>query len=384
MINKYKDKIQQEVRDKLNKEKSGLIIAATGSGKSRGVILHVNDCYTAKSNVLYATPTEIARDVTAPAEFEKWKSVVKPEFVCYRSMATLTGGTYDLVILDECQWLTEMNFAFFENNKVRNIIAMTPKLPKKELKQDLLLFNLQLPILVNITVAEAEDNQIVPNFDLYVIKIPLSRTLRYYYKDKDGWKYRTEAEEYRHLCKMIQEYDEKGLPLKNPLMSRYRFLAYNKGKHLVARHYLLQAVEKGRRMIVFAGNKKQGAVISKHQYHTSSGDKHLKDFVSGKINELVTIGKFDQAVNFDFDGTIICHLQSDPLRTIQRLGRTLRSVDGNVRKVMILVSENTVEDDVWLKSFIQATKQPTKVIELKWDPGVKYASTSRSVAKTSI
>lgn len=362
-MNLHQDQIQQEIKDVLDVNGRGVIIGATGSGKTRAIILHIKGAYNEKARILHVVPTEKLRDYDMPEEHRTWGTGgYNIQFICYKSLPGVKGQHYDLVVLDEGHNVTKLNSRFFLYNTFGNVILCTATYPEEVEKRQLIEKLLKLRILYTLPLSEAEQEKVVPEFDIYLVRVPMRNTNKILYnkgtKLEPKWLMVGEREAYEDLEERISKSNDKEL-----YMERYSVLTRMISKADVARAYMLQAEAKGRRVLVFMGLARAANRVSKDAYHTKNKNNSLEDYVSGKINHLVTVGKLDEGANVGGNVAIVASLQRNPRRTIQRIGRALRKTEGRRPMMVILVSKGTIDERNAARFFEESGKQPKQIID---------------------
>ena len=155
MTNKEKSKIQKEIVDSLDMFPHGRLLLAPRVGKSKLAIdiIKKNNPKT----ILWVTPSAELAEVDIPGEFETWKAkkyLKGLTTVTWKSLDTIIGH-FDMIILDEEQFMTENNYINLLNKTLtyNYILSMTGTPTKHEAKLQLYK-NLELPILYQLSINE--------------------------------------------------------------------------------------------------------------------------------------------------------------------------------------------------------------------------------------
>lgn len=364
-LNQNKQKLQRQIVQLLNKYRRGIIIASTGSGKTKAAIDHLTSIWHDEIRILWVTPTEVLRDIDTPAEFDKWDAGhVKDstDFICYASLPKIVNQIYDVAILDEAHTITDLKYVFFKNNRVTNIICLTATKPSDSEKKKILYKNLKLPILIDIKPIDGVKLGIIPNFEIVRVNIPLRETndIPIKYTDNKGYKkkfYTSEYKNYKYITdKILEHYDKKGEHNKFLLIRRKQILSSHLGKVKVAKKLLSKLMEDPtKKTLVFAGSKEQADRISNQVYYTGSSNEFIEGFRAGVYNHLVAVGKLDMGVNLPANSGIMVQMGSNDIKFIQRLGRILRRDETELLRFYVLISKNTVEE-MWFRNVIDKIK----------------------------
>ena len=370
MTDEVKDKIQKEALQAIEDNNGrGIIVIATGGGKTRIPILYALEHNIPGEKIALIVPTEELRDDDWRKEFEICNCLEifnKLDRYCYKSINKISDKEYDLVILDECHHITELNFEFFKNNKVKSLLALTATLPTNVVKKDLLK-SLNLNPIYSISLDEAQDIDLISSFSIEVRFTTLDDTDKYILAgSKEKKFYTTEKKMYNYLSNKIREIKGDDLDLgefaiRNSKIltasekkrvemltfQRMRILYNSKNKRLLTKEYL-KDIPKEERVLIFCGSIEQAKEICEHTYHSKSGRKDLSDFIEGKINRLSCVRALDEGKNIpNLDRGLIIQVLSKDLNLIQRIGRTVRKRENHKAKITILCCKDT-QDEVWL------------------------------------
>lgn len=345
------DRVQNEAKLSIeNNGGRGLLAMCTGSGKSRIPIMYAKDKANKVKSMAILVPTEVLRDTGWKNEFKKWKATTlykKCDLFCYASASKVKGNKYDLVVMDEAHNVTELSREFFEDNEVRDIIALTATPPEKEEKQDLLQ-SLGLQTTFSLTLDEGINLGIISPIHIHLIYTKLETEKKTVRSGSEGsYFYQTEEKAYKYHNDCV-DYAYKtfnGQKIKFSVLNRTRFIYNLKSKELAAKE-ILELLEEERNLI-FCGSVKQADSLSPHSFHYKSGKESLKMFIDEEINELSCVQSLNEGHNLPMiDNAIIAQLNSNALNLIQRIGRVCRWREGHEANVYLLVCEDT-QDKIW-------------------------------------
>jgi superfamily II DNA or RNA helicase len=355
-----KDDVQQKAIIVWNESKRGLLAMATGTGKSKIAIDEAKREHKIEKTSFKAiliVPTTKLRDVTWAEEFTKWKALgtwIVMDKYCYASIAKIKGKSYDLVILDEAHYLTEANYKFFKQNKIKNIMALTATPPEDPVKRALL--DTIAPVVFRYKLEEAETDGLIAPFNITVIEFPLDTSRK---NIKSGTKTKpfmqTEKAKYDYLCTKISRmyYSNVSADVKKwAYFDRMRFI-YN----LPSKTRLAQQVIKNRmsgRYLVFGGSIDQiNTLMHPYVYHSKTVDTYYNKFLNKEISSLGAVKALNEGQNIpDLDMILVVQLNSKELDIIQRIGRVVRWREGHTAEVIILIASGT-KDEEWLQKALQ-------------------------------
>jgi superfamily II DNA or RNA helicase len=389
LTNRIKTIVQDDARINLeNSHYNPLLLAATGVGKSKIIIDYIdlfNDAislkYLRNAKVLIVVPTEKLRDINWKEEFIKWTNehlYNRIRLECYASLNKIENQEFDLVVLDECQNITENNSQFFNQNKVTKIIALTATLPPELLKQGI-LHDLNIKLAYQIDLDTAVKLRLVSPFEILVVRVPLDKTNRII---KAGTKKQpfmtTEYNHYDYLTKQMNKVmfisnrtaiQERQLQFR--ILARMRFIYDLPSKNEAAHWILDHLLNPEDRTIVFCGSIKQADELAnftwsneneyqdthirekgikiKHSFHSKSpNDYWYNEFKKGNIKSLCCVNSLNEGHNMgDVDNALMVQINSKELKLIQKLGRMIRYRPNHRGKAIILIAEGT-QDEKWL------------------------------------
>lgn len=362
---KVKDKVQKEaVKALIDAGGRGIIVKATGTGKSRVPILYMQK-KKINSKVALIVPTEELRDTNWEKEFQDWGfesaySVV--DRYCYASASKIMNQEYDLVILDECHHITPLSHTFFANNKVKDIIALTATLPTDIIKKNLLK-SLGLNPVYTISIDEAQELGLVAPFKIVVIYSHLNSVVK---NVKAGSKHKpfmtTEQGMYNYYTRLISELKEEAEKEEIPLdrgklkmlqLKRMRLIYDLKSKTDLAKLVFTRLISRDDRTLIFCGSINQAEELCPYTYHSKSKKTDLENFKNEKINTLSCVNALNEGVNIpNLDKAIVVQVNSQELNLVQRIGRVIRKRPNHEAVVYILCVKDT-QDEVWLEESLR-------------------------------
>lgn len=356
--------IQDEVVNNLPSKPHGLLNYAMRFGKGRLV------CEIIKKNspekVLWVTSNADLRDVDIPKEIVTWlgeESLNRFDIVCYQSLGRIEGS-YDMIILDEYQHITEANSINLFNKKItyQYILGITGT-PPKHLNKRRLLGQLLLAELSSMSIDEAVDHGIIAPYKITTVPVKLNTTdLTVLAGSKTNPFYTTEYKNYAFWDKKIRDLEEKEEPTKFLRIKRANIIYSSESKTQKAREMLREL--KGRTM-VFSGNIEQARSISTNTYHSKTDDKKFKLFQEGKIDTLSCVNKGGIGATYtNVDNFIIVQTNSNKMGDItQKIGRALVEQGSKyVANIYLIYLQDTVDEE-W-KNKVLKDFHPENIVEL--------------------
>jgi len=373
---KVKDRVQREaVQAIINAGGRGIVVKATGAGKSRVPILYLQEKKITK--VALIVPTEELRDNNWEKEFQDWGAediYLRIDRLCYASASKVEGNEYDLVILDECHHITPLSAIFFDNNVVKDIIALTATLPTDMIKKNILK-GLGVNPVYTLSIDEAQELGLVAPFKIKVIYTRLDSTQK---NVKAGSKakpfYQTEYAAYSYITRLINElqfedFEKDGAifgvrrsltsseqgKLKMLILKRMRLIYNLKSKTEMAKKLISELLDKDDRTLIFCGSIEQAEELCPFHYHSKvkKSNNDLERFKEGKINQMSCVNALNEGINIpNLDKAIVAQVNSQELNLVQRIGRIIRIRPGHEALIYILCCKDT-QDEVWLQKSLE-------------------------------
>lgn len=337
----------------------GIVELAMGVGKTKIVIDAIRK--QKFKSILWVCGTEKFRDKGLKEEFISWKGdFTKVKAICWHSLSDLKGS-FDLIVLDEVQMITERRFNYFRNNPYNKILALTGTLPREWSKLRL-LEKLNLKTIVSVDVDEAIEEELIADYEIEVVYCYLNDKIKKEIKSKKGVFYATERESYDWYSRKIAAAKAYGnyAEVKSLSLRRANFI-YNSKSKLKA-SLLVNSNLKGR--IVSFSKRTEIADMLGTPFHTKihkkKRDQNYADFNSGKISHLATVEAANTSLNLiDVECVFIQQLDSNAGNFFQRMGRGLRLRKDYVAKIIIMCLKDT-QDEIWVSECISSLN-PKKI-----------------------
>lgn len=360
----------------------------TNMGKSRIAIELVKHCFTNPKLLLVVN--EVPHKKNWMDEFKKWGSFKNITVICYASLKNYTNTKWDAIIWDEAHHLgTPLRISYFETVTAKHHIFLSATLSKDFLSliKDI-LGNL---ITYKVTLDEAIKSNIIPQPQIYLVKLNLNLTNRdegvieewgskykrvtYTVNYPDRWKYKrnkstypdvkliikcTEFEKYNYLCEQVEYWKKRYMVerydfIKNKWLQygsqRKRYLGELKTPYA---HMLINKL-KDKRFICFCTSILQAEALgSKTCIHSKMNNplSVIDKFNRHKINSLFACQMITEGQNLkDIEAGIIIQLDGQELKYIQKTGRVLRAE----HPVQFVLYYDNTRDSEYLKKVLEIT-----------------------------
>lgn len=407
MTNKEKSDLQKEVVDSIGIP-NGRLLLAPRIGKTR---IGINIIKREKpKSILWVTPFAKLATEDIPYEFITWKAkpyLSKLKTVTWSSLSTIKGK-YDLIFLDEEQYITENNAINLLNGELSgNIITLTGTATKDSSKLDL-LNKLKLPVLYDISINEAVDLGLLSNYTINVLKIPYDRKNKYinwlehslkplgnftvenniatftgnisgtlrvepfiskkgepllFLKDTLGTNhgYLKPDLSYGKVTFKGEEYSLKeGIVSKSiSKLALYNAIKTYEQKTNIAKELLEKLKGKS---LLFCSSIEQAEKICKNTYHSKSKNTDLIAFKEGKIEKISMVNTGGVGFTYNsIDNLIITQCDSDRNgNTSQKICRTLLKQKDYKANIWIICLKGTTDEN-WVNSVLESF-DPSKII----------------------
>jgi superfamily II DNA or RNA helicase len=285
------------------------------------------------------------------------------ETICYKSLDTVKGKTYDLVVLDEGHNITTANSVFFSNNVVKDIMVLTATRPTS-FEKVAILNALGVKPTYEINLDEAVKLGIVAPYNVTVITMPIDEERRYIKKWKKSEALFTEKD-------MLNYHNMAVFSAKNPRarLNRMQFI-YKLESKTIASKRLLGILREDLRSIIFCANKAQATELCENRYFTKptinkkdvldidklaeyrkvldnwQGNTSLNKFLLEEISRISCVNALNEGHNLGMiDIAFIAQLNSKQLHFIQRIGRILRWSIEHRGEIIVLVARGTIDEE---------------------------------------
>lgn len=346
MAKDERNEIKKELLELLPKDPHGRLHIAPRTGKT-GIVISLIKRDNPKS-ILWVTPTTELAEKDVPEEFTKWhakKYLKKLTCITWRGLEK-AEGYYDLIVLDEEQFITKNNSKTLRNGKLsyNNIISMTGT-PSREFDKYIIYTALKLEILYKLSVVEATNLDILSNYIINVIKVAMSSELNLEVKTKNHNFKTSESKSYDYLSSQIENSDPKDRFFK--IIKRLGAVQESKSKFNAGK-YLMDNLP-GRK-IIFCPRATQAETLCKDYYHGKSNSESLKKFIKGNIDSIAMVNKGGTGYTYkEVDHIIILQADSDKSGlTSQKIARALLKQENHLAIIWIICL-NATQDEKWVE-----------------------------------
>ena len=356
----------------------GSVIAGTGFGKSRVIVLGVGYSLrkAPEEKALVLTPT-VQLQAQLEEEFRKWgydDIIDRVDIMCYQSAHKLKNVHYHIIACDEIHLgLSPVYRKVFENNSYERLLCVTATFPEENEYLEVLV-NLARPVYT-ITLDECVAKGLVAPYEVYCIPVTLTDEELAAYKKANNLfvhaKYRLgQFDAFENASKILSG---KMQGDKAAAAMFYKAIRDRKTVVQLAENKLTIAEEivkkhKGSKTLVFSGTNDftdmMANTLKGLAYHSGKSKKKreqiLEEYKENKNKILCSTKALNQGFDVpDSEIGIVAGLDSKALPMIQRIGRLLRLSKDKVGKIYILYIKDSQEEK-WLTSAIK------QISNVKW------------------
>ena len=299
----------------------GIVLSSVRSGKTR-ILLKIIQRYFKDKNpkVLVLYP-----NIDIKLSWEKECEIIDyfPDitYCTFASISKIIEEKWDIVIIDEAHLLapdTQLVAAgdIALNNK--HVIFASGTYNKDTLSD--IKFYTKLDLIVNYPTSEAIKDGIVSDFTVYIHRYNLDNSKIIQFGKVKKWN-STEKKECNRLGNRILKLS--GQQKMFASLERMRFI--NSCNSLIEKVNKWIIENKNQRFILFSSDEKTGLKYNLPMFNSKSKDDSvLKDFQSGKINQLCLLKKASAGVTFpNLQNILITAINSNGENLEQMIGRSL-------------------------------------------------------------
>lgn len=346
MTNEEKSELQRKVVETINPTQSGRLLLAPRAGKTKLAIDIVNR--DRPSTVLWVTPFSKLAKEDIPNEIKEWGEDpnVNYKIITWRALGKETGD-YDIIFLDEEQYITKNNSQTLIRNLLRGRVITMTGTETKDFSKLNLIKRLGLEVLYRIDINEAVDIGLLSNYDIKVVGVDMSEV-----KDISRLKgkfFVSEKENYAYLDKKAEEAISKGDRSASFMVrARTNAIKNSNTKNRVTR-FLLHRL-KGRKLL-FAPSIKMSGLLCDYTYNSKTDDTDYIRFAKGEIDSLAMVDSGGVGHTYKgIDHLILMQASRDTNGdTSQKIARTLLSQKDYKACIWLICLKGTRDFD-WVKS----------------------------------
>lgn len=364
-----REDVNNLVMSKVGKTKFLILELITGFGKT-AIAINVINHICNKVYKFYQEPTSVlilvsktVHKQTWKDEFNKWGGVNTDLITieCYESLKKYKDRTFDIVILDECQHLSEKRATLLESITINEICLGLSATIKRDLKYYFTSkYNAEI---ISCGLKEAVEADVLPEPKVYLLPLNLD-TKNYSYKvDNFGKTIITTQKGYYLKISSKIEYLKstyfrgKTQKMKNLWLSsagsRLKWLSEQKESIVLS----LLDYFKNYRTLTFCNNIEQSKRLGKYNINSKNKKsiENLTLFNANKIKHITAVNILNEGVNlYNCRIGIFCNLNNSEIITKQRVGRMLR----HKSPIVILpFFKDTREEELVLKMIQEYPKE---------------------------
>lgn len=329
-----REELQQKMIDSIINNNNGLYAISPRFGKTRCTLKALEQI---PGDILISVPSEFIIQVWKE-ECQKWNfpNPLRLYFCCHASIHKQSH--FDTLVIDEIHsCISEIRLEGIKQIKANRIIGLSGSLGNKA--KEILKEKLELPVLLEHTVDNAVENNIISDYEIYIHQIPMSLQ---------------ETNKYNSLSSRVAWAKNNGnsKQLFFASLGRARFLYNINSKN----DYAKKLINNFDRCILFANLISVSNSICGVSYHGKSKENTLQLFQEEKINQLGLVKLASEGQTFiNLDTVVIVGINSSEISMIQRALRALNlDKESKLANIHLIVSKNTVESDKWLPTALQS------------------------------
>jgi len=351
-----RDEIQKEALKQALLHNQCTLALATGVGKTKVGLMHMESQYTSIKQFLVVAPKlSIIESWKSEAEkFDKQHLLENVTFTTYLSLNKQDPKNYDVVYLDECHSLKDSHRSFL-NAYTGKILGLTGTPPRYASSEKGRLVNQFCPVAYEYLTDNAIDDDILNDYKIIVHQINLGTEKNFKVSTKTGGFITSERANYGYWCNRL----DNAITPKQVQMARVMRMKAMQEYVTKEKYTSLLAGSIKSKCIIFANTQDQADKLCKHSYHSnnSESDANLELFKSGQIDKLSCVLQLSEGVNIpELEQGIIMHSYGNERKSSQRIGRLLRLNPDQTAIVHILCYVNTV-DEKWVKDALSGFDQ---------------------------
>ena len=337
----------------------GIVLSSVRSGKSRILLKTIERYFKDKNPKVLVLYPNIDIKLSWEKECEIIDYFPDITYCTFASMSKIIDEKWDIVIIDEAHLLGEENqlpLAGKLTENTKNIIFASGTYNKDTLSD--IKFYTKLNLIVNYPTSEAIKDGIVSDFTVYVHKYNLDNSKIIQFGKVKKWN-STEKKECNRLGNRILKLS--GQQKMFASLERMRFI--NSCNSLIEKVNKWISENKNERFILFSSDEKTGLKYNLPMFNSKSKDDSvLKNFQSGKINQLCLLKKASAGVSFpNLQNILITAINSNGENLEQMIGRSLLD-DTDHSHIHIFVSTEDFQNKWLAKSLESIPKNKIKYL----------------------
>ncbi|MDX1628283.1 MAG: hypothetical protein R3345_06260 [Fulvivirga sp.] len=342
----------------LNKAKEGLkkyqrvgLEFATGTGKTYAALQMILDDDDLWDIVVPTTPLISGwwEEIEKFGLTDKIKDRVN--IYCYDSLHKYPPVFHTVnYIFDEGHRISDNKAKLVEEylSEESKIIVLSATINERKRK---ILRRLGVNKYLEFNIDMAVEADIVPDYELWVYKIPLTDEVYVHPRFKKAL---SEKSVVAIINKNIGKYKKEGKWDKLEFWNIWlkQVLSNLRSKER-AMQYFISRVPKEKKTLIFAANIEQAERLCPNSYHSESKDDSVfQKFLNDEINQLSSVGKIREGINCKCDIVLMLKADKSKRNIVQQIGRSLRKTDNEEKKAIavLMVAEGTKEEE-WFDDY---------------------------------
>lgn len=329
-----REEVQTLALSTIDKTKYLILELITGYGKSKVAIDLANHIATRTSNppsILLLVAKRVHK-LTWEEEIQKWGGVKGSiTMECYESLKNYVNSSFDIVIADEAQHLSELRLSILKTIRINQAFIGLSATLKRDLK--FYFRNTYGASFIKCDLKEAVEDNVLPEPKVYLLPLSLDNTKCVYKVKKFGQELTTTQRGYYKVKTSIIEwyktkfYNTRSERLKNLWLSaagqRLKWLSEQKESIVLQLLHLFRDVK----TLTFCSSINQAERLGKYNITSKNKESimNLDLFNCNQIRHITACNILNEGVNLtDCQIGIFCNLNSSEIIVKQRVGRILR------------------------------------------------------------
>lgn len=327
----------------------GIVLSSVRSGKTRILLKTIERYFKDKNPKVLVLYPNIDIKLSWEKECEIIDYFPDITYCTFASISKIVDEKWDIVILDEAHLLGEENQLPIAGKLAENTnhIIFASGTYNKDTLSDIKFYT-KLNLIVNYPTSEAIKDGIVSDFTVHIHRYNLDNSKLIQFGKVKKWN-STEKKECNRLGNRILKLS--GQQKMFASLERMRFI--NSCNSLIEKVNEWISHNKNERFILFSSDEKTGLRYNLPMFNSKSKDDSiLKNFQSGKINQLCLLRKASAGVTFpNLQNILITAINSNGENLEQMIGRSLLD-DTDHSHIHIFVSTEEFQNK-WLNKSLE-------------------------------
>lgn len=364
-----REEINIEALKQIDNNKYLILELITGMGKSKLAIdlcNHICKNDNTKSVLLLVAKTVHKQNWLD--EITKWGGLKTSNLTieCYESLKKYTNTSFDIIIADEMQHLSEKRLEILQTIKIKdNFIGLSATIPTKI--KDYFKYGHKAHF-IKCGLKEAVNSDVLPEPKVYLLPLNLNNSCNNYIVEKFNKSIvTTQKGYYDTISAVIEWYKKKYMTTRN---ERFKTIWLSKAGNRLKwcstqkESLILSLLEqfKSYKTLTFCASIEQSERLGKYNITSKNKDSinNLNKFNQNKIKHITACNMLNEGVNLtNCRIGIFCNINSSEIIVKQRIGRILRH-----KKPIVIIPyfKNTREEELVQKMIEEYSKSSIKYI----------------------